>query len=206
MTGWPVRTSTPSRSRSRRAASRSRSGRRSGPAGPASISRIRAELGSKCRKSRASDWREISASAPAISTPVGPPPMTTKVSSARRRVGVGFPLGALERHQHAAPDVERILERLQARRGRAPLVVPEIRVRRASRDDQVVVVEHAVREREPLRRGVDRQRRRRAAPRRCADDAGSIGSARRCRQATAPPSRPDTAAAGRRDDCAGRPA
>jgi len=36
------------------------------------------------RKSRPSDWRAISAIAPDISTPVGPAPTTTKVSSARR--------------------------------------------------------------------------------------------------------------------------
>ena len=100
---------------------------------------MRAELGSKCRKSRASDCREISASAPAISTPVGPPPMTTNVSSALAPARIGLALGALERQQHAAADLERVLERLQAGRDRAPLVVAEVRVRRAGRHDQVVV-------------------------------------------------------------------
>ena len=52
---------------------------------------------------------------------------------------IGLPLGTLERQQHAPPDVERVLERLEARRGRAPLVVPEVGVRGAARHDQVVV-------------------------------------------------------------------
>ena len=67
-------------------AARPRAGLRERRSG--STARLRAagssrEPGSKCRKSRASDCREISASAPAISTPVGPPPITTNVSSAR---------------------------------------------------------------------------------------------------------------------------
>ena len=94
-----------------------------------------------CRKSLVSDWRAISASAPASSTPVGPPPTMTKVSSARRRAGIGLALGALEREQHAAAHLERILERLQAGRVRQPFVVAEVRVRRPRRDDQVVVAE-----------------------------------------------------------------
>ncbi len=54
---------------------------------PPSIRMIRAARGSKLRKSRLSVWCAISAKAPAISTPVGPPPITTKVSSARRSSG-----------------------------------------------------------------------------------------------------------------------
>ena len=51
---------------------------------------------------------------------------------------------------------------------------------------------------------VDPGRLARAAPRRSAAGAGSSGSARRCRPARAPPSPPDTAAAGRHDGCADR--
>ena len=69
-----------------RAAARERS---ASTAGPPSSRMIFDELGSKCRKSFASDSRAISASAPAISTPVGPPPMMTNVSSGRRRAGSG---------------------------------------------------------------------------------------------------------------------
>ena len=93
--------------------------RRRAPPGPPSSSRMRAELGSKWRKSRASDCRAISASAPASSTPVGPPPTTTNVSSACASRGSGLALGPLERQQHAAPDLQRILERLQPRRDAA---------------------------------------------------------------------------------------
>ena len=110
------------------------------PTGPPRAAGSAPRSGSKCRKSRASDCREISASAPASSTPVGPPPTTTNVSSACRRSCVRLALRPLERQQHAPADLERILERLQAGRGRPPLVMTEVGVRRAGRDDQIVVV------------------------------------------------------------------
>jgi hypothetical protein len=46
---------------------------------------MRAWMGSMCWNSLDSACREISASAPAISTPVGPPPMMTNVIHSRRR-------------------------------------------------------------------------------------------------------------------------
>ncbi len=55
--------------------------------GPPSSSSTSASAGTMRRNSPASVWRAISASVPAISTPVGPPPITTKVSRARRRTG-----------------------------------------------------------------------------------------------------------------------
>ena len=59
-------------------------------------------------------------------------------------------------------DVERVGQRLQARRMRRPVVVAEVAVRRAGRDDQVVVGE--------------RLRRRRASPARAAASiAGHLG-------------------------------
>ena len=85
--------------------------------------------------------RAISASAPASSTPVGPPPTMTNVSSAARRAASALALGPLEREQHAAAHLERVFQRLQARRVRPPVVVAEVRVRRAGGDDQVVVGE-----------------------------------------------------------------
>jgi len=45
---------------------------------------MRADCGTIARKSRVMELRASSAMAPAISTPVGPPPTTTNVSSARR--------------------------------------------------------------------------------------------------------------------------
>ena len=50
-------------------------------------------------------------------------------------------LGRLERGEQACPQVERALERLQLRRVRRPLVVPEVRVRRPARHDEGVVRE-----------------------------------------------------------------
>ncbi len=50
-----------------------------------------------------------------------------------------FMLSALEREQDAAANLEGILERLEAGRMARPLVVPEIAVAGAGRDDQVVV-------------------------------------------------------------------
>ena len=55
--------------------------------GPASTRMTRVVRGSKRRKSRASVRPAISASAPASSTPVGPPPITTNVVQARRTSG-----------------------------------------------------------------------------------------------------------------------
>ncbi len=57
---------------------------------------------------------------------------------------VGLALGVLERQQHATADVERVLDRLESGRDRAPLVMPEVGVRRATRDDQIVVGELTV--------------------------------------------------------------
>ena len=109
-TGAPSRTSTPS-SRSDCSALADRFGGKDGSsAGPASIRMTREQCGVMLRKSRDTDARASSAMAPAISTPVGPPPMTTKVSSAWRRSRVALGLGALEREQHAAADRGRVLD------------------------------------------------------------------------------------------------
>ena len=84
--------------------------------------------GSMRRKSRASEWRAISAKAPASSTPVGPPPITTKVSHCRRGLGVVLALGLLEGEERAPPDLERVLDRLEPGRVRLPGVVAEVGV------------------------------------------------------------------------------
>ena len=52
---------------------------------------------------------------------------------------VRFALGLFERQQDAAANRQRIVERLETRRGLAPFVVAEVRMRRAGGDDQVVV-------------------------------------------------------------------
>ena len=76
---------------------------------------------------------------PAISTPVGPAPTTTNVSHAARCVVVLLLLGGLERGEDPAAHDERALERLHLGGVRAPVVVPEVRVTRAARDDERVV-------------------------------------------------------------------
>jgi len=87
VTGVPSRTSTPS-SLSARCAYSDISGLKFGSTrGPASISTTRASSGRKLRKSSRSVMRASSITAPASSTPVGPPPMIAKVRSSRRRVG-----------------------------------------------------------------------------------------------------------------------
>ena len=73
------------------------------------------------RKSAASVCRAISAMAPAISTPVAPPPTMTKVSKRRCSACVGRELGLLEGDQNAAADAGRVLDALEARRDMRPI-------------------------------------------------------------------------------------
>ena len=63
------------------------------------------------------------------------------------RVGIGLALGGLEGQQHPPPDLQRIVERLEARRPRRPFGMAEIGVRRAGRDDQIVVGDNRRRDR-----------------------------------------------------------
>src|SRR5579862_1091210 len=51
----------------------------------------------------------------------------------------GLPLRKFECQQHAAPNLKRVLDSLQAGREGSPLIVAEIGMRRACGDDQVVV-------------------------------------------------------------------
>ncbi len=52
---------------------------------------------------------------------------------------VAFALGALEGGEHAPADLERVFQRLQARRVSRPFVMTEVAVRRTGRQDEVVV-------------------------------------------------------------------
>ena len=81
VTAAPSRNSTPSRIRARAATVDSRGGKLGNRRGPASTRTMRAVVGSIRRKSRVSAALASSARAPASSTPVGPPPMMTKVKS-----------------------------------------------------------------------------------------------------------------------------
>ena len=108
------------------------------------------------RKSGGSVSCASSAMVPASSTPVGPAPTMTKVSSAARRCGIGLALGALERHQNAPPQRGGVLQRLQAGRERLPFVMAEIGVARAGGENQRVVGQGvAVIEQHALVRGID---------------------------------------------------
>jgi len=71
--------------------------------------------------------------------------------------GIGLTLGLLEREQDAAPDRERVFERLQAGGVLFPFVVAEVRMAGARREDQVVVGEGPVGEDDLPSRGVDRR-------------------------------------------------
>ena len=128
-----------------------------------------------------------------------------QVPLARR---VGLALGLLERQQHPPPHRQRIVERLEPGRVRRPLLVAEVRVRRARREDQIVVASAlaASRRTRALPPASIARALRRAARARSVCCAESSGSATRCRPARAPRSPPGTAAAERRDGCADRPA
>ncbi len=72
---------------------------------------------------------------------------------------IGFALRRLEGEEHAAPHLERIVQRLQAGRALGPLGVPEVRVRSARCDDQVVIrLDIAAIERHRPRSNVDLER------------------------------------------------
>ena len=199
-----VRTSTPSRCRSRSAAARRSSGNALRIDGPPSSSRILRGAGiempevagQRLSRDLGERSRHLDAGRPAADHDEG------QQRRPLRRIALA--LGALERQQHPPPDLEGILERLQARRDRPPLVVSEVRVRRAGGDDQEVVVERAVGQEQAIALEVDADGLARAAPRRSSAGAESSGSARRCRPARAPPSPPGRAAAGTHDGCADR--
>ena len=80
-----------------------------------------------------------SAICPASSTPVGPAPTTANVSHACLLCGVVVLLGDLERAEDPRAHAARVVERLHPRSDLRPLVVSEVGVRGAGRDDQRVV-------------------------------------------------------------------
>ena len=101
------------------------------------------------RKSCARVCRETSASVPASSTPVGPPPDDHEGHPRPAPRVVRLALGDLECHQHPLPDLQRVPQALQPGRMLGPIVVAEIGVGRAGRDDQDVVIDGG---RRPARR------------------------------------------------------
>jgi hypothetical protein len=72
---------------------------------------------------------------------------------------IGFAFGSFERQQDAPPDRDGVFERFQPRRERLPLLVAEIRMARAARYNQVVIVEHgAVGQLDSTRGDIDARR------------------------------------------------
>ena len=126
----------------------------------------RRSLGSMVRKSPRRS-RAISAIWPAISTPVGPAPTTTKVSSSAWRAGSASSSAASKALRICAADGERALQRLELGGVLLPLVVAEVGVLRAARDDQRVVVDR-------LGRGPQRDVAQRDAAR-AEVDTGDLG-------------------------------
>ncbi len=95
------------------------------------------------RNSPASVSRASSAMVPASSTPVGPPPMMTKVMSATALVGSVSRSALSKASRMRRRIVVGILQRLQARREGLPFVMAEIGVPRARRQHQRVVADRA---------------------------------------------------------------
>ena len=83
--------------------------------------------------------------------------MTTKVRSCVAARGVRLALGELEGEEHALADLERVFDRLEARRRRAPTSSwPKYDVSRPAREDEEVVAQRrAVGEVDAPLRGVD---------------------------------------------------
>ncbi len=143
VTRAPVRTSTPRSWSCATARSDSSGGKDGRILGPASSKQMRADEGSIPRKSCLNTCFASSASAPASSTPVGPPPMTTKGEHVLAAVLDRPALGALERRQHELPDRDRVAQGLEPGRGRHPSVVAEVRRLGTAGDDDVVPADFA---------------------------------------------------------------
>ena len=123
------------------------------------------------------------------------------------QLGIGLALGGLERDQDPAPDLDGVVDGLEARGVRRPLVVPEVGVVGARRDDQRVVVHRAaVRQPDLALLGVDVDRLAQQHPRVASGGGRSSAAAARSRPATARRSRPGTASAGTGGGSAGRSA
>ena len=136
----PRRTSTPMAGEPPRGRRRPAAHRTTGSTvSTASTRMIRARVGSIRRKSFFRVRLASSAICPAISTPVGPAPTTTKVSARSASAGVLRQLGELEGAEDAAAQLEGVVDRLHAGRVAGELVVAEPRLPGAGGDEQAVV-------------------------------------------------------------------
>ncbi len=107
------------------------------------------------RKSAASVKRASSAIVPASSTPVGPGADDDEAQQPLAARRVGLHLGRFECAEDSPPDRRRVVDRLQPRRVRLPVVVAEIRMRGARRDDEVIERQRAVADLDDAPRRVD---------------------------------------------------
>ena len=131
--------SIPRRSRSLAALPDSRSPKVASTSLPPSKRRILALRGSIFRKSSLSTRLDSSAIWPAISTPVGPPPTTTKVSHSCRFAGSSSSSAISKAPEDAAAKLEGVVDRLHPGRPARELVVAEVGLAGAGGDDQAVV-------------------------------------------------------------------
>ena len=206
LTRTPSRTWICSRSSVRRALALSRSEYAGSTRGIPSMRTMRASWVLMCRKSRGSTRCAISLSEPASSTPVGPPPMMTKVSQACRRAGSVSRSASSKAKSTPAPDLQRILQRLQPGGVALPVGVSEVGVVGAGGEDEVVVADRAAvleAHLAGLARSMEATRARTTSVFRRADGA-RCGWARRCRSGRARQLPPGRGAAGRGGGSSGR--
>src|SRR5437899_1482482 len=88
---------------------------------------------------KASGWPGIERSG-ATSTR---PERSSSIPSVRPLGAVLLALGGLERQEHAAADLERVFQGFEPRRQHFPLIVAEVRVAGARREDERVVADVA---------------------------------------------------------------
>ena len=184
-----------------------RAGRSRSTRSIASTSTIRASCGLIDRKSLRSVSWAISPSAPASSTPVGPPPIEHERHPRLALDGIGLALGGLERDQDPAPDLRRVVDGLEARARTAPS--RRARSRRGGHRSRRSACRRAPGRRPTAGPRASRRRCRspRPAARSCCAACGrSSAAAARSRPATARRSRPGTASAGTGGGSVGRSA
>jgi hypothetical protein len=124
---------------------------------PASIKITRVNFGSMLRKSREREPTHLADRAGELDA--GRSAAHDHERQARlARLRILRALGELERGQHAPPDLGRLFQRLESRREALPALLPEVRVLRAGREQQVIVCELAEVAAHDARIAVDRAR------------------------------------------------
>ena len=156
VTGVLVRTSTPRRCRSRARGLAQRLGERREHVRPGleqdDAGRARIEMAEIPRERLPRDLGECAGQLDAGRPSADDDERELRLPANRIRLA----LGAFERHEHAATDLQRVLQTLQTGRIGLPVVMAEVRVGRAGGHDQVVVRNlGAVRQMHGMLRGLD---------------------------------------------------